>query len=128
MELVAIVTLLALLECSFFAFRCGTLRQKYGVQAPATTGDPVWERYYRVHHNTLEQLVIFLPALWLFAQYVNPLVGAALGLVFLVGRILYYNGYTADPAKRSTGFVVGYLATALLLIGGLGGAVWSAIG
>jgi uncharacterized membrane protein YecN with MAPEG domain len=128
MELVAIVALLALIECLFFAFRVGLQREKYGVAAPATTGDPVWERYYRVHHNTLEQLVVFLPALWLFATYVSPLIAAGLGLVFVVGRILYYNGYVADPAKRGTGFLIGYIATVLLLLGGLCGAVWSLLG
>jgi glutathione S-transferase len=127
MELVAIVTLLALIECLFFSFRVGLQRQKLGVEAPATTGHPVWERYFRVHQNTIEQLVVFLPALWIFAWFTNAPIAAVLGLVFVLGRALYYAGYIADPAKRSTGFLIGYLALVVLVLGGFGGAAWRLI-
>ena len=128
MELVAIVTLLALVECLFFSTRSGLKRQEFGVEAPATVGHPVWERYYRVHQNTIEQLAVFLPALWIFATYTHANLAAGLGLVFVVGRALYYTGYVADPSKRTTGFLIGYLAVIALVLGGLGGAVVSALG
>ena len=79
MELPAIVTLLALLEYNFFTFRVGTSRAKYEVAAPATSGNPEWERMFRVQQNTLEQLMVFLPALWIFSTFVDPTIGAAIG-------------------------------------------------
>jgi uncharacterized MAPEG superfamily protein len=80
-----------------------------------------------VQQNTGEQLLLFLPALYLFAGYVSAPVAALLGLVFIVGRGLYARGYVADPAQRSTGFTIGFVATAVLLVGGLAGAVWAAL-
>jgi hypothetical protein len=85
--------------------------------------DVNFERHFRVQQNTLEQLVIFVPALWLFGYYVHPWWGAGLGLVFIIGRYLYYRGYVGDPAKRGTGFIIGEVGQGLLLIGGLAGAV-----
>jgi glutathione S-transferase len=126
LELVAIVTLLALVECLFFSLRSGLMRSQYNVEAPATVGHPVWERYYRVHQNTIEQLAVFLPALWICATYTRPDVAAGLGLVFVIGRAIYYVGYIADPGKRGTGFLIGYLAVVALVLGGLGGAIASA--
>ena len=79
----------------------------------------------RVQSNTLEWLPIFLPSLWLFALYWNELVAAALGLVWIIGRLLYATGYMADPAKRSTGFFIQFLATAVLLLGALGRIIFS---
>jgi uncharacterized membrane protein YecN with MAPEG domain len=125
MHLVAIVIALALLEYAWIGLRVGQARTQYGVQAPATTGHEVFERWFRVQQNTVEQLVLFLPSLWLFATYVGPRLAAVLGLVFIVGRFLYAQGYVADPAKRSQGFITGFVATALLLLGGLLGAVWT---
>ena len=123
MELVAIVTVLALVEYLFFAFRVGTSRAKYGVEAPAITGSPEWERLFRVQQNTLEQLIVFLPALWLCASYVGPGIAAGIGLVFLVGRVFYSAGYVKDPASRTAGFVAGFLANVALLLSGLVGAI-----
>ncbi|WP_375269907.1 MAPEG family protein, partial [Phenylobacterium sp.] len=94
------------------------------VAAPAMTGDPILERHIRVQANTLEWLPVFLVGLWLFALYWNDLVAAALGVVWIVGRVLYALGYVADPAKRELGFVVQALAAAALLFGALGRVIW----
>jgi glutathione S-transferase len=123
MDLTAIVTALALIEYIVLGGRVGRARGQYGVEAPATTGHPVFERHFRVHQNTLEQLIVFVPALWLFAYYVSNRLAALLGLVFIVGRALYASGYVADPKQRSTGFGLSMVSSALLLLGGLLGAI-----
>jgi len=122
---VALVTILALLVYAWMGVRVGGARSKSGVAAPAMTGDPVLERHIRVQANTLEWLPIFLAGLWLFAIYWNDLIAAGLGLVWIVGRIVYAVGYVADPAKRETGFVIQALAAAVLLFGALGRIVWT---
>jgi len=123
MEFPALVTLVAILEYMFFATRVGMGRATYGVEAPATSGDPIWERMYRVQQNTLEQLIIFIPALWIFSSFVSPTVGAGIGLLFLIGRPLYFIGYVEDPKGRTAGFLLGFVATILLVLGGLGGLI-----
>jgi uncharacterized membrane protein YecN with MAPEG domain len=120
----ALVTLLALLVYFWMSFQVARARGKTGIDAPAMTGDPVMERAVRVHYNTLEWLPIFLLSLWLFAIYWNELVAAGLGLVWIAGRLLYSVGYMADPAKRSTGFLIQLLACAVLLFGALGKIVY----
>jgi uncharacterized MAPEG superfamily protein len=128
MELVAFVAALALVEYTVFATQCGRARARYGVKAPATAGHPIFERHYRIQHNTIEQLVTFLPSLFLFARYVRADVAAALGLLFVAGRAVYARGYLADPEKRGPGFAIGAIANALLLLGGLVGALWALVG
>lgn len=125
MEPIAIVTVLALLQVFAFAFLVGKQRVKHGVKAPTILGDAEFERAFRVHQNTVEQLVIFIPALWLFGYYVHALIGAALGLVFIIARLIYRGSYLNDPTSRGTGFGIGALAMMILLIGGLIGAILS---
>jgi uncharacterized MAPEG superfamily protein len=123
MEFVAIVAVLALLQYILFAMLVGQARGKFGVNGPAITGHPVFERYFRVQMNTLELLIALLPGLWVFAHYVSPTWAAMLGAVYLVGRFLYLKSYVADPAKRGPGFGLSFLPIIVLLLGGLGGAV-----
>lgn len=122
--LVAIVTLLSLLVYVWMILRIGGARRRTGIDAPAMTGDPELERHLRVQANTVESLVIHLPALWLFAIYWNDLVAAALGVVWMIGRVVYALGYAADPKKREVGFMIQGLATVILLLGALGRAIW----
>ena len=121
MEFVALVILLALVEYDAFGGLVGWARGKYGVDAPAVSGHPVFERYFRVQQNTLEQLVMFVPSIWLFGTYVNATWAALLGLVFVVGRVLYLVGYVKDPAKREVGFALSSLSVVVLLLGALWG-------
>jgi uncharacterized membrane protein YecN with MAPEG domain len=123
MELVAIVTALALIEYIILGLQVGQARGKYGVEAPAVTGHPIFERYFRVHQNTLEQMPVFLPGMWLFAYYVNPNLAAALGIVFIAGRAIYARGYVIEPRQRETGVIISLVATGALLLGGLIGAL-----
>jgi len=127
MELPVLVTLAALLEYMFFTFQVGLVRGRFEVTAPATTGNEEWERYFRVQQNTMEQLIVFLPALWIFSTYVDPMIGAGIGMLFVIGRPIYYRSYIKDPKTRSAGFMVGYLATAVLMLGGIGGVIYRSI-
>jgi len=120
---VDIVGLAAVLQLLVFAMLVGRAREKHGVAAPATTGNPIFERYYRVQMNTVEMLIPFLPALWLAAKYWSPLWAAILGAVYLVGRVLYLNGYVSDPKKRGPGFGLSFLPTVVLIVGALIGAI-----
>jgi len=122
-ELVAIITALALLQVFIFAFQVGQQRVKHGINAPATSGNPEFERAFRVHENTVEQLVIFIPSLWLFATYWRADIAAGIGLVFIAGRQVYRSAYLSDPGNRSAGFGIGAAAMMILLLGGLVGAV-----
>ncbi len=119
MESVAIVTILALFQFVFFSIQVGAMRTKHDVKAPATSGHPEFERMFRVQQNTMEQLVAFIPALWIFAYLVNPYWGSALGLVFIIGRFVYWSSYRKDPASRGAGFTITFLPTAVMLVGSL---------
>ena len=124
MQYVSLVTLLLVIQYLIFMLMVGAARSKSGIKAPAVTGDEQFERAYRVQMNTLEQLVMTLPALWLSGLYFDPLVAALLGLAFFLGRVLYRAGYVKDPARRGPGFGIGLLAT----LGLVGTALWGVIG
>jgi glutathione S-transferase len=113
----AMITVLALLEYSVLGAMVGRARQKYGVEAPATTGNPEFERYFRVHENTLENLIVFLPALWIFSLSVNYHFGVALGALFLIARIIYASGYLKAPAKRAPGAMATFAINGILVLG-----------
>jgi glutathione S-transferase len=119
----ALVTLLAVALYFYTGILVAKARGKYGVKAPATTGNPDFERVFRVQMNTLEWMPIFLPVLWLFALYVKDWPAAVLGLVWIAGRILYIRGYSEAADKRHRGFSIQAFASSALLIGALVGIV-----
>ncbi|WP_426439016.1 MAPEG family protein [Bradyrhizobium genosp. P] len=120
----AIVTCLAVAFYLYTSIEVSRARARYGVKLPAITGNPDFERVFRVQMNTLEWLPIFLPSLWLFAIYLGDLGAAALGVIWVIGRIFYLIGYRSAVAKRSPGFAIQALACIALWVGALGGAVW----
>ncbi|HEV2704056.1 MAG TPA: MAPEG family protein, partial [Steroidobacteraceae bacterium] len=117
------VILAALLEYMIFGFLVGGARARYKIAAPATTGHPDFERTFRVHYNTLEMLVVFVPAIWLFGMYLNPRWGAIIGVVFVVGRALYAIGYLRAPEKREIGAMLSFASLSVLLVGAVIGVV-----
>lgn len=127
MHLVALMIVVSLVEYFILGLLVGQARVKYNVPAPAISGDPIFERYFRVHQNTMEQLVVFVPAMLIFATYVHPLVAAILGLLFVVARPIYAMGYIKDPAKRASGAAITFIVNAILLLGGLVGIVAHAL-
>ncbi|MBV8742399.1 MAG: MAPEG family protein [Sinobacteraceae bacterium] len=126
MPWIHLVLLLALAEFLYFLFEVGRARYRYGVRAPATTGHDMFERYYRVQMNTQEQLLLFIPSLLAFGYYLSPYVGCALGLVFILGRFIYFRHYVQDPTRRTLGFTLSIWPNAMLLAGGLFGAARAA--
>ena len=116
MEAVAIVSVLALMQFYWFGIEVGKMRGKHECKAPATTGAPEFERMFRVQQNTMEQIVMFIPALWIYAHLVNPLWGAGMGVVYLIGRAVYRVSYVKDPSSRSTGFMMTVLPTSVMLV------------
>jgi len=116
MEAIAIVTVLALAQFIYFSVQVGSMRGKHGVKAPAITGHPEFERMFRIQQNTMEQLVAFIPVLWMFGWLVNPFWGAGLGIVFIIGRFIYRSAYLKDPASRSNGFTITFVPTAVMLV------------
>jgi glutathione S-transferase len=123
MEYIALVTLLLVIQYMVFIMLVGAARGKTGIKAPAVTGDESFERAYRVQMNTLEQLMVALPALWVSGIYFDALVAALLGLAFFLGRVMYRAGYVKDPEKRGIGFGIGFLA----ILGLIGTGAWGVI-
>ena len=113
LSLPALTTLLALLWYVITSFQVGRMRVRYKVEAPATTGDPAFERAFRVQMNEIEQLVAFLPAMWIFAWFGNPRWAAIACAIFIVGRILYALGYWVAAEKRSIGFGISFITMAV---------------
>jgi len=118
---VQLVTVLALIQLLFFGALVARARGLYGVHAPATTGNEHFERYYRVQVNTIETLIVFLPALWIAAAYWSARWIASIGAVYLVGRVLYWLGYVRDPKKRGPGYGLSMLSVLALIVAGLAG-------
>jgi glutathione S-transferase len=119
----AIVTAVALLVYIWIMLKVGAARAKYGVKAPSIDGPPEFERVFRVHQNTVEQLVLFIPALWIFAAAWGDLWAGVVGLFWPIGRVIYAVSYYKAAEKRGAGFGLTFLPSIILLIGGLVGAV-----
>ncbi|MDQ0011126.1 putative membrane protein YecN with MAPEG domain [Luteibacter jiangsuensis] len=115
-QLPAVVTLLTLLLMFATVWMVGRARERYGIKAPSISGDPAFERAWRVQMNTLENAVMFIPALWLAAQYVDPLWAGIAGLVWLAGRVWYALAYLRDPSRRGPGYMVSMIAWAVLML------------
>jgi uncharacterized MAPEG superfamily protein len=121
---VALITALTTLLLVFAGALVGRARGRYGIKVPATTGHPDFERAFRAHMNTLEQVSLFLPALWLAAVYGNnEQLVVWTGYAWVVARLLYVIGYVRKAEQRSIGFLVGFLAYAVLLVVALKGIV-----
>jgi glutathione S-transferase len=125
----AVMTILVLLFYQYLGSRVGSMRGKHNVSAPAMTGPPEFERAVRVHMNTLENLVVFLPLLWLATLFFRALfwLPALVGLVWLIGRILYMTSYMEDPGKRGLGFGIALIANVVLLVLAIWGIVQTAM-
>lgn len=116
MNYVDLVAVAALIQYLFFGALVGQARGKYGVQAPAVTGHELFERAYRVQMNTLELLVVLLPALYLANRYWNPTYVATAGAIYLVGRFIYWRAYVTRPASRGIGYVLSIVPCTFLLV------------
>ncbi len=127
MQYVELVAILAVLQFFFFGFMTGQARRKSGLKAPAITGDDGFERMYRVQINTLETLVAFLPAIFLAGKYWPSLLVAGIGVVYIIGRFIYWRAYINDPAKRGIGFMLSMIPTFVLIALALVGIVLSLI-
>jgi glutathione S-transferase len=123
----ALVTCLAILLYFFTTIQVSKARAAFGIKVPATSGNPDFERVFRVQMNTLEWMPIFLPSLWLFAIYVSDPIAAVLGLIWIAGRALYMTGYAQAAAKRGRGFAIQAAAAIILWVGALGAIVWRLI-
>jgi glutathione S-transferase len=126
MPYIHIVVGLALVQFLWFGLAVAGARGRYKVAAPAVTGDEMFERYMRVQMNTLEQLVVFIPAILLFGQYWSPYVAAGLGVIFLIGRLVYFFTYVKDPKSRELGFILTIGPNVALLGGALLGSARAA--
>jgi uncharacterized MAPEG superfamily protein len=127
MNFVDLVTLVALVQFFIFGLLVGRARGIYGVKAPAVAGHEVFERAYRVQMNTLELLIILVPALYLSAKYWSPTYAAIAGAVYLVGRLVYWRAYMADPKSRSLGFGLSMAPILVLVVASLLGVLKSFI-
>jgi uncharacterized membrane protein YecN with MAPEG domain len=123
MDHATLIVLLALLQYVFFTARVGLARGKYNVNAPACDGDESWNRLFRVQQNTMEQLIVFVPATYAFAIYLSELWVLVPGLAFMIGRFLYSAEYLKDPKTRTPGMAITLLANVVLVLGALFGLV-----
>ena len=123
MNIAYLSILLLLVEYAVLASMVAVARSRYRVAAPAVTGNPDFERYFRVQQNTLEQLIMVIPCLWIFAATSSPLWAALLGFLFLVCRAWYAWGYYRSAGGRHYGFLVGSWAQGALLLGAFFGVL-----
>ena len=127
----AAVAVLAVLFIFYTGINVAQMRGKHKVDAPAVTGPLEFESAYRVQANTLEQSVLFFPLLYVSTAYFSllPWLPAVFGLVWIIGRFVYLQGYMRAPNQRGTGFLITVIATFGLLILSVWGLVqsWMAV-
>jgi len=117
MEYTTIIVMLALLQYMYFTVKVGAARGKYDIKAPACTGNDTFERIFRIHQNTCEQIIIFIPAIYGFSYYINPVAGSCIGIFYIIGRFAYYNAYLEDPARRGPGMLMTFITNGVLVLG-----------
>ena len=127
MAFVTMIAMLALIQFMYFGIAVGRARGRHDIPAPAVTGDETFERFHRAHQNTLEQLVVFLPALYACAYFAYEMLAVAAGVVYLIGRAWYFKAYIADPATRGKGMGLTMLASVIMIVAGLIGALRTAL-
>ena len=123
MVLTILAVMVALLQFVYFGVEVGRARGRFGVQAPAISGHPEFERYFRVHMNTLEQLAVLVPSAIAFAHLVSDLWAAGLVAVYIVGRFIYFRSYVSDPSKRGLGFMLSAFPAWIMVLGAIIAAV-----
>ncbi len=128
MKYTALVTIAAIVYTFLLSGRVGAARAKTGVNVPAMAGQPDFDKAFRIHMNTIEQLVLFIPVLWLATSVVGDLWAAEIGVVWIVGRVIYAAGYRKDADKRGPGFIITLLPTAVLTVVALWGVVQAFMG
>lgn len=121
--LVSLAVIIALFVYFGLGIVVGKARATWNVPAPMPTGHPEFDKRNRVHINTLEQLVLLVPAIFLAAPVLGDAIAGSLGLLWSVGRIVYARGYYVDAAKRGPGFGLTFLPTLVLMIAGGYGAI-----
>jgi len=127
MQYVELVAIIAVLQFFFFGAMTGRARRNSGLKAPTMIGDEGFERMYRVQMNTLETLVVFIPALFIASNYWSALLVSGLGSIYLVGRFIYWRAYIAEPEKRGIGFMLSMLPTLVLIILSIVGIIMSLV-
>jgi glutathione S-transferase len=125
METAILLILIALLQYLYFTLKTGTSRPAMEVYAPKVSGHDIWERMFRVHQNTLEQLIVYIPGVLIFAHYVSDLWVLLPGVVFIVGRQIYAITYVKDPKSRTLGFALTFFSNAGLVLVSLGALIMS---
>jgi len=127
----AIVTILVILLYFYMSSVVGRMRGRHGIAAPAVMGHPEFERAFRVHTNTLAQLVVFLPLLWLATVLFRDIawLPALFGVIFVIGRVVYMQRYMSEPKSRGPGILIGMLGIFGLLVLTIIGIVqdWTAL-
>ena len=119
----SLVTVITLIIYFVLIINVGRARSKYNVPVPQISGNPDFERVFRVQQNTVEQLILFVPSLWLFSLIISPVWGAGIGSIWVIGRIIYAWGYYQAAEKRIVGFAINSLCNMTLIIGSLVGII-----
>lgn len=121
MKYTALVTIISLVVTLVLSARVGMMRGRFSIEAPSLTGSSQFERAFRIHMNTVEQLILFVPALWLSTSVLGDLLAAGIGSVWVVGRVIYADAYLRNPATRRPGMIITLMSTSLLILATLWG-------